>query len=550
MTWRVSRAGERSIHVKLTDKSAIVQGPSRHFRRRCIVSLDFQVYRGDMQGSSSNSAGTILIVDDDVLVRRTLQTMLEHGGHLCRSAVDGAEGLEMLRAADCDVALIDMHMPRLDGLGLLAGMRQQHIQAVPLVLTGFGEIASAVEAMKLGAFDYLTKPPDYQELTRATTRAIEHSRARRHGRIMEDLAAQWEMTFDACPDLMAILDSQQCFLRCNQALAHRLGVGKIELVGQPFLRIIGDSPEQQALLARTLADGAPQTLEILSDRLQGAFILTLAPLRSNSGPVFGAVFVARDVTERKHAEQARAQLLAREQAARLETAKLLQETQKRERELRALASELSSTEDRERRKLALSIHDSLSQTLSVVKLKLMALCHNAEGQVPVARDLADLLQLVDQLIQQTRSLTFDLYPAMLDDLGLVPTLKWFGTRYFEQTGIKVEVAEFGHPVTLPTPVVTYLFRAVKELLHNVAKHAHAKEVVLSVYWQRQRMRIVLVDDGCGVDKSPKDNGSATSTGLGLVGIRERIHSFGGEFVFESWPGRGTQVTLEVPLESQ
>jgi PAS domain S-box-containing protein len=499
---------------------------------------------------SLNSRATILIVDDDALVRRALQTMLEHGRHICRTAVDGAEGLEMLRQADCDVVLIDMHMPRLDGLGLLAGMRQQHIQAVPLVLTGFGEVGSAVEAMKLGAFDYLTKPPDFQELTRATARAIEHSRARRHGRIMEDLAAQWEMTFDACPDLMAILDSQQCFLRCNQALAQRLGVDKNELVGKPFLRIIGDSAEQQSLLARTLADGEPQTLEILSNRLRGAFILTLAPLRNNSGPVFGAVFVARDITERKQAEQARAQLLAREQAARLETADLLQETQKREQELRALASELSSTEDRERRKLALSIHDSLSQTLSVVKLKLMALCQEAAGQVPVARELADLLQLVDQLIQQTRSLTFDLYPAMLDDLGLVPTLKWYRTRYQEQTGIKVEIADFGQAVTLPTPLVNYLFRAMKELLHNVAKHARAKEVVLSVYWQQQRVRMVVVDDGCGVDKSPKDNGSPAGGGLGLVGIRERIHSFGGEFVFESWPGRGTQVTLEVPIESQ
>ena len=153
----------------------------------------------------------------------------------------------------------------------------------------------------------------------------------------------------------------------------------------------------------------------------------------------------------------------------------------------------------------------------------MALCGESKGQLPVAeearmedrgskiektaqlsfdpqssildprsswaRDLADLLQLVDQLIQQTRTLTFDLYPAMLDDLGLVPTLKWYRNQYHEQTGIKVEIAEFGQPGVLPTPVVTYLFRAMKELLHNVAKHAQAKEAVLSVYWQRQRMRL-------------------------------------------------------------
>jgi PAS domain S-box-containing protein len=503
-----------------------------------------------MQGSSSDSSATILIVDDDALVRRAVQSLLEHAGHVCRTAVDGAEGLEMLRGADCDVALIDMHMPRLDGLGLLAGMRQAQIQTVPVVLTGFGEVATAVEAMKLGAFDYLTKPPDYQELIRAMTRAIEHSRARRHGRIMEDLAAQWEITFDACPDLMAILDLQQRFLRCNRALAQRLGTDKTQIVGRPFHQVFGEATAQQTLIARTWTESSIQTTEIHSDRLGGAFIITLAPLRNQVGQIFGAVYVARDITERKQAEEARAQLLAREQAARRETDSLLQETQKRECELRALALELSSTEDRERRKLALSIHDSLGQMLSVVKLKLAGLCHETQDQPPVAHDLAELLQLVDQLIQQTRSLTFDLYPAMLDDLGLVPTLNWYRTQYQDQTGIRVEIAEFGQALALPTPVVNYLFRAAKELLHNAAKHARAKEVVLSVYWQRQRVRVVIVDDGCGVDTNHLGDGGPPSGGLGLVGIRERVQSLGGEFVFESWPGRGTQVILEVPLNSQ
>jgi PAS domain S-box-containing protein len=218
-----------------------------------------------------------------------------------------------------------MHMPRLDGLGLLAGMRQAQIQTVPVVLTGFGEVATAVEAMKLGAFDYLTKPPDYQELIRAMTRAIEHSRARRHGRIMEDLAAQWEITFDACPDLMAILDLQQRFLRCNRALAQRLGTDKTQIVGRPFHQVFGEATAQQTLIARTWTESSIQTTEIHSDRLGGAFIITLAPLRNQVGQIFGAVYVARDITERKQAEEARTQLLAREQAARRETDSLLQE---------------------------------------------------------------------------------------------------------------------------------------------------------------------------------------------------------------------------------
>jgi PAS domain S-box-containing protein len=503
---------------------------------------------GKMNEPSADSDASVLVVDDDLLVRRALENILKNEGYQCRTAADGVEGLELLRSEDCDVALIDMHMPRLGGLGLLADMRQAQIQAVPLVLTGFGEISTAVEAMKLGAFDYLTKPPNYQELLRATARAVAHSRARRHGRVMEELATQWEITFDACPDLMAILDLQGRLLRCNQAFAGRLEADKNQLIGLPFQEFLGKDLNCRALLDRALKDAVIQTRELHSDRPAGTFTVTVAPLRSSAGQVFGAVYVARDITERKQAEEARAELLAREQAARVELARLLAETQKREQELRALASELSSTEDRERRKLALLIHDSVGQMLSVMKLKLTALCRQAE-RGPLANDLTELLQLIDPLIQQTRSLTFDLYPAMLDDLGLVPTLHWYRTQFADQTGIKVEITEFGQARVLATPVITYVFRAVKELLHNVAKHAHAREVVLSVYWQPQRMRVVVVDDGCGMNMDQATNGTPPSRGLGLVGIRERIASLGGEFVLESWPGRGTQVILEVPLDS-
>jgi len=132
---------------------------------------------------------------------------------------------------------------------------------------------------------------------------------------------------------------------------------------------------------------------------------------------------------------------------------------------------------------------------------------------------------------------------------LVPTLQWYRSQYGQQTGIKVEVAELGRPLALSTPVRTYLFRAVKELLHNVAKHARAKQVVLNVHWQHEGVRLVVVDDGCGVETSPLAGINGAPKGLGLVGIRERIASMGGSLTFESWPGRGTQVILEIPINS-
>jgi PAS domain S-box-containing protein len=669
---------------------------------------------------------TILIVDDEQPIRRTLQAILEKNGFTCHAAVDGEEGLAILRAGDYDVAFIDMHMPKLDGLGLLAAMREARLNTVPIVLTGFGEVSSAVEAMKLGAFDFLAKPPDFTELVRAAQRAVEHCRARRHGQIMEHLAAEWQITFDGCPDLIAILDSQQKCLRCNRAMAERLGVVMDQFTRFSFFEVLSNNtrPEQQALFQRTLAEGVVRTGEWHDDRLRGDFQVTMAPLRNSAGQLFGAVYIAHDITERKQAEEARGQLLLREQEARLEAeinrgrfaflaqastllagsldyratlsqvvklavpyladwclldlletdetirrhaissafprdeskeesapvfsldsdsshpialvvrqgepliathipvaqlwdaltslphqgrgtgagaslpcmivplpgrnqtlgaftfisakpqhqflpadltlaedlarraasaielARLFHDTQKHEQELRVLASQLSSAEDRERRRLALSIHDSLGQTLSVVKLNLEALLREAEEPLrasTAASRLSETLKLMDQLIDQTRSFTFDLYPAMLDDLGLVPTLRSYRQKFAAQTGIRVEVSEAGQPISLPTPVVNYLFRAIKELLHNAAKHARAKEVVLGVNWKPDRVRVVVADDGRGMETDLTAN-STSQNGLGLLGIRERIASLGGKFLLESWPDRGTQVILEVPVE--
>jgi PAS domain S-box-containing protein len=222
------------------------------------------------------------------------------------------------------------------------------------------------------------------------------------------------------------------------------------------------------------------------------------------------------------------------------------ERKRAEEDVRALAAELSAAEDAERRRLAGDIHDSIGQTLSVVKMELEAAAHEAKksGEPPPA--LLHSLGLLDAVIAQTRSLIFDLYPAMLDDLGLVPTL----CRYAEQMGqFQVTVSEAGTRKTIPAAVTNYMFRATKELLTNAAKHARAHKVIVTVRWARQGLRIMVADDGCGFDPT-EALAPQNRRGLGLADIRERIRSLGGQLHIESAPGQGTQVILEVPLGEQ
>jgi PAS domain S-box-containing protein len=223
------------------------------------------------------------------------------------------------------------------------------------------------------------------------------------------------------------------------------------------------------------------------------------------------------------------------------------ERKRAEEDLHRLAAQLSAAEDAERRRLARDIHDSLGQGLSVVKMDLEAALQESAGHERSSARLSRSLGLMTRLIDETRTLTFDLYPSMLDDLGLIPTL----LSYVEQQAggpLPLSLSEAGERRALPGPVANYLFRSIKELFNNARKHAHATAVFIAVHWQKGALRIMVVDDGRGFDPvaalAPEHR-----RGLGLADLRERVRSLGGQFLIESRPGQGTQVILEVPLEA-
>jgi signal transduction histidine kinase len=229
------------------------------------------------------------------------------------------------------------------------------------------------------------------------------------------------------------------------------------------------------------------------------------------------------------------------------TAELVAEVAERRRAedaMRTLAAQLSEAEEAERTRLAADIHDSVGQALSVLKINLGGRAdHSGAG-------LSDSLRLIDDIIRQTRTFMFDLHPAMLEDLGLVPTLHWYAEHFGSQAGTQVAVSESGEPLPLPAPAATYLFRAIKELLNNAVKHGKAREVVVAVHWRPPPgdgpggLRVVIDDDGCGFDPGAA-LAPASRRGLGLPGIRERLFALGGRLTVESQPGHGARAILEL-----
>ena len=241
-----------------------------------------------------------------------------------------------------------------------------------------------------------------------------------------------------------------------------------------------------------------------------------------------------------------------------QTAALRKEVEERKRAEDAthrLAGQLSEVEDLERRRMAHDIHDTLGQTLTVIKMNLQATLERTKDLEQIRR-LHESLSLIETMIKQTRTLIFELYPAMLEHLGLVPTIRKHAETFKAQTGIPITVSEMGAPLPLSSHAMNYLFRAIKELINNAAKHGHALEIMVAVHWRAAAgggagevgsVRVVVDDDGSGFDAQGALAANVTR-GLGLASIAERMMSLGGKMDIESAAGKGTRCILELATE--
>jgi len=239
-----------------------------------------------------------------------------------------------------------------------------------------------------------------------------------------------------------------------------------------------------------------------------------------------------------------------EESVRQRTAELRLEVADRlraEESLRKLAGQLSAAEDAERRRIAYDIHDALSQMLGVVKMNLETVVAETAIDTRQFERLSDVVKMVNELIRQTREMTFDLHPSMLDHFGLVPTLQRFAEEYNRRTLAEVAVNESGTRRVLSSSTASYLFRAIKELVNNAVRHGNAREIFVAVHWEDGHMRTVIDDDGCGFEPS-KALAPQARRGLGLAGIDERLTSLGGKMRLESSEGSGTRVVLELPVD--
>lgn len=217
-------------------------------------------------------------------------------------------------------------------------------------------------------------------------------------------------------------------------------------------------------------------------------------------------------------------------------------------QLRSLATELARSEERERRRIAQALHDKIGQVLALIYIKIGALAE-AHSSRSLARELDHVRSLVSECISETRSLTFDLSPPILYELGLEAALEWLAERIQQQYGVNVEMRCGGKELALDNEWRAILFAAIRELLVNVGKHAKARAARVTLRKSNGKIVVTVEDKGIGMDPIHR-TGEKAAEGFGIFSIRERFRFMGGRVELASRRGKGTSVTLIAPLKGR
>jgi len=303
---------------------------------------------------------------------------------------------------------------------------------------------------------------------------------------------------------------------------------------------------------------------------EGVTAMMHVPLM-NKGHALGSMCLGtHDNTKFDDDEQKLLTAVGNQIAIAVENARLYAEVQHKERVRGELFQKALAAQEDERKRIARELHDEISQSLT-------ALLYEAEegleraSSPKVKERLQSICNLTHHTLDDVHNLIFDLRPSMLDQLGLIPALRWLAQSRLETKGIRVtvDVSSNVGPLNSKTDIQrlapeieTALFRVIQEAINNIARHAAARKVEIQLELEDNLAIVSIKDDGIGFDLSElsvtaiKDIGSNASLfsnnarGLGLIGIQERIELLGGELDINTAPGSGTHIHIRVPLQER
>jgi PAS domain S-box-containing protein len=352
--------------------------------------------------------------------------------------------------------------------------------------------------------------------------------------------AEKSLILNSTMDYVMYHDTDMKIMWANWKAAELTTLPVEEFIGRHCWEVVHrrDKPCEECPVVLARDTGEPQKMEKYSPN---GLILNMRayPIRSEEGKLLGIAEFASDITEQKRAED----------ALRKAHDELEARVRKRTEQLVSLTAELSLAEEKERRRIATELHDHVGQTLIMGKIRLDSLSPELPAE-DLAASLADISRHLARSLEEIRSLTFQLSPPLLYEVGFEAAVEWLGEEFGEKYDFQVEFQDDGRRKPLDEETGVALYQMVRELLLNVAKHAKAKKTGISVEKVSDKIRICVADDGIGFDAMNGMGRKNRKRGFGLFNIRQRIDHMGGKLEMESRLGYGTRMTLLLPLRKK
>jgi PAS domain S-box-containing protein len=469
----------------------------------------------------------VLVVDDTPEILALIHSLLS-GTYQVKSANSGKRGMQIAQAdPPPDLILLDIMMPGMDGYEVCTQLKADpKTRDIPVIfLTAKSEIENEERGFELGAVDYVTKPIGPSVLlARVKTQIAAHAYRR-------SLEGMFKDVIEYAPVIFLITDEDLKIVQTNAQAEQHFGYHRKELLGMDLQSLLpqcrqfthGGSSQLNTQPGEATIDANPELGCIRKDGSSFPGSATFSRLETLRGLLHTVVLV--NVADKK------------------ETLNKLSESQESLRELAAINE---TALENERKTIAREVHDELGQVMTALRMRLSLMPMQFGAHIPgLADSVDDMKVLVDRAIKGVRNIAAVLRPEALN-LGLIPAIEWLRDEFVRNSLLRCTLECKGASDPIDEMRAMLIYRIVQESLTNISRYAKATEVKILVHFTPREIDVSITDDGCGFDPGEV----MIKKTFGLLGMRERALTLGGDLMILSRPGRGTTIAVKVPLKRQ
>jgi len=451
----------------------------------------------------------ILFVDDEQQNRMVYNRIFAEAGYEVVTARNSSEAFDLLQSSRPDLLLVDANLGNESGFDILKTARKDpvyrflYIVIISAIRTTSDDQSFGLES---GADGYIVRPIEKRELLARIEAFMRHKRT-----VNKLIASELilKKIINHNPDSILIVDNDARINFANPSAESMFGRSEDELKQWPFgLPVIRKDFAEINIVKRALSElvGEMRSIEIEWDGKQ-SYLTSI-----------------RDITQRKEVEA--------------NLCKSLEAVSK-------LSSSLESAREEERLEISRNLHDDLGQLLTALKMELQMVKKKvpSEQSRTCLDHIENAISITEQAIKSVQSISADLRPPLLDDLGLFTAIEQYCKRYTRRTEMKIHLELPEEELNLVPEKSISIMRIIQELLTNIARHANATKARLNIQKKSDTLVIKLTDDGSGI--SPESINSSNS--LGIIGIREKVTRWNGTFNISGNPTKGTSVNVTIPV---